>query len=215
MNTAYTARVKPAKFMRIKEVLFAFLRLGTLQLIIAMSAGSAHATTVNPLDLPDLVNKAEVIADVTVTNTQPYVSYAQDGRSVHTRVTFSVNGQPIKGNVSSPLVLDFLGGSVGYLKMAVSGVPQLQVGQRLIIFSHAPNDFYVSPFVGLDQGALRVVHDQTTNSDRVLRWWGQPVSENEPMTSRQVTGQRSEAEAAQSAELVEHFLNRVRPLVVQ
>jgi len=202
--------------MRTKEVLFAFLRLGALPLmVVGVFAISAQATTVNPLDLPDLVDKAEVIADVTVTNVQPYVYYAQDGRSVHTRVTFKVNGTPIKGNVSSPLVLDFLGGSVGYLKMVVSGVPQLQVGQRLIIFSHAPNNFYVSPFVGLDQGALRVVRDEATQSDRVLRWWGQPVSENESMKSRQVTAQRSEAEAAQSAEPVEHFLNRVRTLAVQ
>jgi hypothetical protein len=202
--------------MRTKEVLFAFLRLGALPLmVVGVFAISAQATTVNPLDLPDLVDKAEVIADVTVTNAQPYVYYAQDGRSVHTRVTFKVNGTPIKGNVSSPLVLDFLGGSVGYLKMVVSGVPQLQVGQRLIIFSHAPNNFYVSPFVGLDQGALRVVRDEATQSDRVLRWWGQPVSENESMKSRQVTAQRSEAEAAQSAEPVEHFLNRVRTLAVQ
>jgi hypothetical protein len=202
--------------MRIREVIFAFLRLGTLELTIAaVFPIGARATTVMPLDLPDLVTKSEVIADVTVTNTEPYVYYAQDGRSVHTRVTFKLNGQPIKGNVSSPLVLDFLGGSVGYLKMAVSGIPQPQVGQRLIIFSHAPNDFYVSPFIGLDQGALRVVNDEATQSDRVLRWWGQPVNENEPMTSRQINAQRSEAEAAQSAEPLEHFLNRVRPLVVQ
>lgn len=202
--------------MRTKEVLSAFLRLGTLPLMfVGVCPISAQATTVKPLDLPDLVDKAEIIADVTVTNTQPYVYYAQDGRSVHTRVTFRVNGQPIKGNISSPLVLDFLGGSVGYLKVAVSGVPQLQVGQRLIIFSHAPKDFYVSPFVGLDQGALRVVHDEATNSDRVLRWWGQPVNENESMQSRQVAAQRSETEAVQASEPVEHFLNRVRTLAVQ
>ena len=202
--------------MRTKEVLSAFLRLGTLPLMfVGVCPISAQATTVKPLDLPDLVDKAEVIADVTVTSTQPYVYYAQDGRSVHTRVTFRVNGQPIKGNVASPLVLDFVGGSVGYLKMVVSGVPQLQVGQRLIIFSHAPGDFYVSPFIGVDQGAMRVVHDQATQTDRVLRWWGQPVNENESMTSRQMNGQRSEAEAAQSSERLENFLSRVRALRVQ
>jgi hypothetical protein len=200
--------------MRIKKDVFAFLRLGMLQLMTSgLSTISVRATTVNALDLPDLVNKADVIADVTVTNTEPYLYYAQDGRTVHTRVTFKVNGQPIKGNVSSPLVLDFLGGSIGYQKMTVSGVPQLQIGQRLIIFSHAPNDLYVSPFIGLDQGALRVVHDVATQSDRVLRWWGQPVNENEPMKSRQIMPQRSEAEAAQSAEPVEQFLNRVRSIV--
>jgi hypothetical protein len=178
-----------------------------------LSAGFAQATTVNPLDLPDLVNKAEVIADVTVTNTQPYLYYATDGRSIHTRVTFRLNGQPIKGNVSTPLVLDFLGGSVGYLKMVAKGVPQLQVGQRLIIFAHAPNDFYVSPFIGLDQGALRVVRDEATQSDRVLRWWGQPVNEDEPMTSRRTSAQ--ESEAVQAADRVETFLSRVRTLAVQ
>ena len=202
--------------MRTKEVMLVLIRLGMLQLIVSgLSVTSVRATTVNALDLPDLVNKADVIADVTVTNTEPYVYYAQDGRSVHTRVTFRVNGQPIKGNISSPLVLDFLGGSVGYLKMAVSGVPQLQVGQRLIIFSHEPNDFYVSPFIGLDQGAMRVVRDQATQTDRVLRWWGQPVNESESMTSRQKPGQGSEAEAAQASEQVEHFINRVRTLAVQ
>jgi hypothetical protein len=202
--------------MRTKEVLFASLRLGTLPLmIVGVSAISAQATTVNPLDLPDLVDKAEIIADVTVTNTQPYVYYSPDGRSVHTRVTLRLNSPAIKGNVASPLVLDFVGGSVGYLKMAVSGVPQLQVGQRLIIFSHAPGDFYVSPFIGLDQGAMRVVHDQTTQTDRVLRWWGEPVNENQPMKSRQMNAQHSEAEAAQSSERLENFLNRVRALRVQ
>jgi hypothetical protein len=200
--------------MRIKEVMLLLLRLGMLQLMISgLSATSVRATTVNALDLPDLVNKADVIADVTVTHTEPYVYYAQDGRTVHTRVTFKVNGQSIKGNVSSPLVLDFLGGSVGYQKMTVSGVPQLQIGQRLIIFSHAPNDFYVSPFIGLDQGAMRVVRDVATQSDRVLRWWGQPVNENEPMKLRYIMPQRSEAEAAQAAEPVEHFLDRVRSIV--
>jgi hypothetical protein len=201
--------------MRIEEVSSALFRLGGLLTLPTLIAGTLRATTVNPLDLPELVDKAEVIADVSVTNTQPYIYYAQDGRTVHTRVTFRVNGQPIKGNITSPLVLDFLGGSVGYLKLAVNGVPQLQVGQRLIIFSHAPGSFHVSPFIGLDQGAMRVVRDQATQSDRVLRWWGQPVSESEPMTSRQKPGQRSEAESAQSSEYLEHFLNRVRTLAVQ
>lgn len=200
--------------MRIEEVSSVLFRLGGLLTLPILIAGPLRATTVNPLDLPALVEKAEVIADVTVTKTEPYVYYAQDGRSVHTRVTFRINGQPIKGNVSSPFVLDFVGGSVGYLKMAVSGVPELQVGQRLIIFSHAPGDFYVSPFIGLNQGAMRVVHDEATQSDRVLRWWGQPVNESEPMTSRQRAGQRSEAEAAQASEHLEHFLNRVRTLAV-
>ena len=62
---------------------------------------------------------------------------------------------------------------------------------------------------------MRVVHDQTTQTDRVLRWWGQPVNENEPMTSRRMNAQHSEAEAAQSSEQLENFLNRVRALRVQ
>jgi hypothetical protein len=98
-------------------------------------------------------------------------------------------------------------------RLVVEGVPQLEVGQRLIIFAHAPSEFYVSPFIGLNQGALRVAHDQVTNTDKVLRWWGQPVKETEPMTTRKTDRAIRAEEALTSAETVDHFLGRVKQLL--
>jgi hypothetical protein len=80
--------------------------------------------------------------------------------------------------------LDSLGGKVGDRTVQVPGVPKLEVGQRLIIFAHGPGNAYASPFLGLDQGVLRVIRDQATNTDRVFRWWGQPVSATESFRGR-------------------------------
>jgi len=50
------------------------VRLQTLFLmgLIWVSPNVGHATTVKTLDLPDLVQEAEIIADVAVTSVQPY-----------------------------------------------------------------------------------------------------------------------------------------------
>ncbi len=183
---------------------------GLLSTLLVLSMGFAQATTVNSLDLPDLAQKADVIADVTVTNAQSYIAYSAEGRSIHTRVTLTLNGLAIKGNVSSPFTLDFLGGTVGGEHLQVQGAPQPQIGQRLIIFAHSPTDFYVSPFIGVHQGAMRVVHDESTNSDRVFRWWGEPVKESEPMSSHNTSNQQITAETLRSAEATDHFLQRVK-----
>jgi hypothetical protein len=184
-------------------------------LLIATYCNPLWASSVNPLDLPDLVRKADVIADATVTNLQSYTMWSPEGRTIHTRVSLSLNGSPIKGAVPSSITLDMLGGTMDGRRLVVEGVPQLQVGQRLIIFAHAPSEFYVSPFIGLDQGALRVAHDQLTNTDKVLRWWGQPVKETEPMTTRKTDRAIKAEEALTSAETVDHFLGRVKQLLNQ
>jgi len=192
-------------------------QLCVLATVILAAAYCTHsrASSVNALDLPDLVRKADVVADVTVTNLQPYWIWSPEGRAIHTRVTLALNGAPVKGAVPSSIILDMLGGTMDGKRLVVEGVPQLQVGQRLVIFAHAPSEFYVSPFIGLDQGALRVAHDQTTNSDKVLRWWGQPVKETEPMTTRKTAGAIRAEEALMSAETVDHFLGRVKQFLNQ
>jgi hypothetical protein len=184
-------------------------------LLIAGYCSSLFASSVIPLDLPDLVRKADVVADVTVTNLQPYWIWSPEGRAIHTRVTLALNGAPVKGAVPSSIILDMLGGTMDGKRLVVEGVPQLQVGQRLIIFAHAPSEFYVSPFIGLDQGALRVAHDELANTDKVLRWWGQPVKETEPMTTRKTDRAIRAEEALTSAETVDHFLGRVKQLLNQ
>jgi hypothetical protein len=177
---------------------------------------TGNATTVRTLDLPDLVQKSDIIADVTVTAVQSYWASPVGGNAIHTRVTFSLNSAPLKGQVTSPFTLDFLGGTAGNRTMAVSGMPQPQVGDRLILFSYGPEKSSVSPVIGFDQGALRVIRDQTSSVDRVYRWWGQPVNESQLFTSRvPVPVASSNTDLLRSANSVDEFLRRVSKLIHQ
>jgi hypothetical protein len=153
-------------------------------LFALVSALPGSATTVKVLDLPQLVQQAELIADVTVTNVASFWNAPAGGKAIHTRVTFQLNRPVLKGQVSSPFYLDFLGGVVGDRATRVAGMPEPKTGDRLIIFSYAPDKIFASPILGFDQGALRVVRTKEDNIDRVYRWWGQPVSESQPFTTR-------------------------------
>jgi hypothetical protein len=185
-------------------------------ILAAATCMNIQATTVRQLDLPELAQQAEVIADVTVTGIQSYWASPAGGKAIHTRVTFSLNSAPLKGQVASPFTLDFLGGTVGNHRMEVSGMPKFQVGDRLILFSYGPDKSFVSPVIGFDQGALRVIRDEQNNVDRVYRWWGQPVNESQPFNSRGPLSAGTKAtQQLGAANSVEEFLQRVSSLVHQ
>jgi hypothetical protein len=185
-------------------------------ILAVASPMNSQATTVRQLDLPELAQQAEVIADVTVSGIESFWASPAGGKAIHTRVTFSLNSVPLKGQVTSPFTLDFLGGTVGNHRMEVSGMPKLQVGDRLILFSYGPDKTFVSPVIGFDQGALRVIRDQQNNVDRVYRWWGQPVNESQPFNSRvPVSGETTTAEQLRTANSVAEFLQRVATMVHQ
>lgn len=180
---------------------------------MTLSIGPVAATVTKTLDLPELSQRAEVIADVTVKSVQSYWASPAGKKAIRTKATFSVN-QLVKGQATATLTLDFPGGQVGGLARRVEGMPELQVGQHLILFSYSPDKNMVSPFVGFDQGVMQVIHDQESNVDRVYRWWGQPVSETEPFTSRKPIDQTAVTrESLRSASTVDVFLNKVRQTI--
>jgi hypothetical protein len=176
----------------------------------------SESTTVKQLDLPELVQQAEVIADVTVIGIQSYWASPAGGKAIHSRITFSLNSAPLKGHVTSPFTLDFLGGTLGNRKVEVSGMPKLQVADRLILFSYGPDKTFVSPVIGFDQGVLRVIRDQVSNVDRVYRWWGQPVNESQSFLSRvPATAATTTAEQLRSANSVDEFSQRISKMMHQ
>jgi hypothetical protein len=168
------------------------------------------ATTIKSLDLSELTQQADVIADVTVTHVESFWSAPAGGKAIHTRVTFQLNRLPLKGQVSSPFYLDFLGGVIGNRATKVAGMPIPQIGDRLIIFSYAPDKIFASPIVGFDQGALRVVQGQQDHVDRVYRWWGQPVNESQSFTARAAPSLATTIpEQVSSANSVDEFWQRI------
>ena len=184
-----------------------------LLLYLTLPSGG-QATTVRALDFPDLVQQSEIIADVTVMAVEPYWASPAGGNAVHTLITFSLNSDPWKGQIVSPFVLDFLGGAMGDRKMQVSGMPEFKVGDRVIVFTYGPDKIFASPLIGFDQGAMRVVRDQLSNLDRVYRWWGQPVNELQPFTSR-VPASAAKASSPQlsTANSLEEFAQRVSKII--
>jgi len=182
-------------------------------IVAILSCSSANGTTVITQDLKAIVQQADIIADVTVTNSNPYWVSPGGPRAIHTRVTFQVN-RTIKGPASSTLVLSFLGGEVNGVGLKITGMPQFSVGERYILFSYSPDKNMVSPVLGFDQGALRVIHDTESNVDRVYRYWGEPVSESHSFTNRvQVTSATATREYLRTADTLDQFVARLATMI--
>jgi hypothetical protein len=179
-----------------------------------MSSVRSGATTVKILDLPELIQQAELIADVTVKHVESFWDAPGGGKSIHTRVTFQLNRPPLKGQISSPFYLDFLGGVVGSKAIKVAGMPEPQMDDRLIIFSYAPDKVFASPFIGFDQGALRVIRGRQDNIDRVYRWWGQPVNQSQSFTSRlSIFSSTAAPDLVSSANSADEFWQRLSTMI--
>ena len=177
-----------------------------------MLLGTTHAfcSTAITLDLPEISKRADIIADVTVQSTSSYWTSPAGGKSIHTLVNFTVN-QVLKGEPSSKLSLDFLGGQVGNRALKVPGIPQFAPEEHYIIFSYAPDKAMACPILGLDQGALRIVHDNESNVDRVFRHWGQPVSERNDFKSRiPIAPGVTTRDDLRSADTVDRCVERIR-----
>lgn len=178
-------------------------------------ACTSAAATARTLTLAELSASAEIIAEVTVQGAQSYWAAPGGAKAIRTRVTFVVN-QAIKGSPGPSFALDFLGGTVDGRALQVPGVPRFSPGERYILFCAAPDKELVCPVLGLDQGAMRVVHDDQSNVDRVFRNWGQPVNANENFESRvpAVPGVTTR-DYLRSADTVDRFLERVRQATAQ
>jgi len=171
---------------------------------------TSAAATARTLTLAELCKSAEIIAEVTVQDVQSYWAAPGGAKAIRTRVTFGVD-QAVKGSPGQSFALDFLGGTVAGRALQVPGVPRFSPGERYVIFCAAPGKALVCPVLGLDQGAMRVVHDDQSNVDRVFRNWGQPVSASENFESRvpAVPGVTTR-DYLRSADTVDRFLERVR-----
>lgn len=180
--------------------------------LLSISAPAVRATTLRALDLPEIVQQAEIIADVTVMNLESYWASPAGEKAIWTKVSFALNRPALKGQVNSPFSLNFLGGAVGNRHIVVVGMPQLKLGQRVLIFSYGPDKVFASPLVGMDQGVLRIVRDNQRSVDRVYRWWGQPVNESQRFKERIPIAADTSEQTLQSANSVDEFLGRLRQI---
>ena len=137
-------------------------------------AGTALATTVIPPSFDELVSRAEMIFQGSVTDVRSEWTGEGAQRHIMSYVTLKVE-DAIKGNPGSTVTLRMLGGTVGGETMEVSDAPKFKVGDRDILFVENNGTQFV-PLVGIMHGRFRVKKDNT-GQDAVFTNEGSPLSD--------------------------------------
>ena len=160
--------------MKVRRIRFLIALLAWLPL---SGVQPAHATSYPPLTFGEIVAKADVIFVGDVVDVRPFTTTFRGETVVKTRVVFSVR-DAVWGTASSLEILEFLGGEVGDLELAVAEMPRFVVGERRVIFSYRKRS--INPVVGFTQGALRVQPD-AAGVERVLSLERIPVARVEQL----------------------------------
>ena len=137
-------------------------------------AAAAMATTVIPPSFDDLVSRAEMIFQGSVTGVRSEWTGEGAQRHIMSYVTLKVE-DAIKGNPGSTVTLRMLGGTVGGETMEVTDAPKFKVGDRDILFVENNGTQFV-PLVGIMHGRFRVKKD-AAGQDAVFTNEGSPLSD--------------------------------------
>jgi len=150
-----------------------FPRLSVFGSVLIM-AGVALATTVIPPSFDDLVGRAEMIFQGTVTGVRSEWTGEGAQRHITSYVTVKVE-EAIKGNPGASVTLQMLGGTVGAETMEVADAPKFKVGDRDILFVENNGTQFI-PLVGIMHGRFRVKKDEA-GRDAVFTNEGSPLSD--------------------------------------
>src|SRR5881227_803386 len=135
---------------------------------------SALATTVIPPSFDELVSRAEVIFQGTVTDVRSQWVGEGGQRHINSYVTFKVE-DAIKGKPGAQITLQMLGGTVGSETMEVTDAPKFKVGDRDILFVENNGTQFV-PLVGIMHGRFRI-QKEATGRENVSKDNGAPVAD--------------------------------------
>ena len=153
------------------------LRLIAAGLLALCTAIPARATTYPPVTFTDLVTQADLIFVGDVVDVRPLVLDTATGPVIKTRVVFRVS-DPLHGTSAALEVLEFFGGEVGDVGMAIADMPRFAVGDRRVVFARRERS--INPVVGFTQGVLRVARDGS-GVERISTLEGVPIDQPESL----------------------------------
>jgi hypothetical protein len=123
---------------------------------LCLAAAAAHATTVLPLYLDEIIARAAVAFQGTCVDNRS----GRDPQTglVATFTTFEVH-DVLKGDVSASYTIKQIGGQAPgeALRMRVQGVPTFTVGEEYVVFLAGVSSAGFSSPVGLGQGRFSVI----------------------------------------------------------
>ena len=170
-----------------------FSRLSVFGSVLIM-AGAALATTVIPPSFDDLVGRAEMIFQGTVTGVRSEWTGEGAQRHIMSYVTVKVE-ETIKGNPGASVTLQMLGGTVGAETMEVADAPKFKVGDRDILFVENNGTQFI-PLVGIMHGRFRVKKDEA-GRDAVFTNEGSPLSDVTQLGKNEAAASAGQATSAQ------------------
>ena len=130
------------------------LRISLFALGALMICHSARSTTVIAPTFDELVSRADVIFQGTVTDVKSQWTGEGGQRHIETYVTARVD-EALKGEIGTTYTLRLLGGTVGDMTMEVTDTPKFMIGHRDILFVEN-NGAQFDPLVGIGYGRFRV-----------------------------------------------------------
>jgi hypothetical protein len=134
-----------------------------------------RATTVIPPSFDELVARAEVIFQGTVTDVQSQWTGEGGQRHIVTYVTLNVE-DALKGSPGATYTMRMLGGTVDGTTMEVTDTPKFKVGDRDILFVENNGTQFI-PLVGIMHGRFRVEKAADTDKEVVVTNSGAAVTD--------------------------------------
>jgi len=177
---------------------FSRLSVSSSFLVIACAA---LATTVIPPSFDDLIGRAEMIFQGTVTDVHSEWTGEGAQRHIMSYVTVRVE-EAIKGNPGASVTLRMLGGTVGAETMEVADAPKFKVGDRDILFVENNGTQFV-PLVGIMHGRFRVKKDEA-GRDAVFTNEGSPLSDVSQLGKNEEAASAGHAISAQELKRAIH-----------
>jgi hypothetical protein len=120
-------------------------------LLIVLAATPLAATTVEKMELPQLV----YVADNIVQGRVESVEARYEDQMIYTYASIIVD-DPLKGDRRRTVLVRHMGGRIGARFVRISGMPQFQAGDQLIVFLRNRQDGTFD-VVGLNQGKYEIV----------------------------------------------------------
>lgn len=143
-------------------------------LCLLLIVGSLRATTVIPPTFDELVARAEVIFQGSVTDVRSQWTGEGAQRHIVTYVTFKVH-EAIKGAPGASYTMRMLGGTVDGQTMEVSDSPKFKIGDRDFLFIEHNGTQFI-PLVGIMHGRFRIAREQS-GQEIVAENSGEPVTD--------------------------------------
>ena len=166
---------------------------------------AARGTTVIPPSFDELVSRAEVIFQGTVTDVRSQWTGEGAQHRIESYVTFKVE-DAMKGAPGESYTLRMLGGTVDGETMEVSDSPKFKVGDRDIIFVENNGSQFI-PLVGIMHGRFHVDKDKQTGREMIT------TNEREPLKDLSRLGKQEQKASASEALSPNDFKSAIRRAV--